>query len=193
MNPTESDRRALSLAPLPPEASALLAAHDARPRLVAHLTLVHDVAQQLVNAVCHASPRLRFDVDAVRFGAATHDIGKALHPEELVAPGVAHEAAGEALLINAGVSPSLARFARTHGTARDALEPLAAEDLLVIAADTAWKGGRDRRLDDALADAILRAEGCSAWAAFMAVDSVLDTLGWIADRRVAWQARFSAG
>lgn len=193
MNPTESDRRALSLAPLPPDVSALLAAHDARPRLVAHLTLVHDVAQQLLNALRHASPRLRFDADAVRFGAATHDIGKALHPEELVAPGSTHEAAGESLLIDAGVAPSLARFARTHGTPRDALDALSAEDLLVIAADTAWKGGRDRRLDDALTQAIARAEGCDAWAAFMVVDTHLDTLGWIADRRVAWQARFAAG
>lgn len=192
MSPTEADRRALSLAPLPPDVVALLAAHGARPRLVAHLTLVHDVAQQLAISVRHASPRLRFDDDAVRFGAATHDIGKALHPEELVAPGSVHEIAGEALLVRAGVAPSLARFARTHGTARDALDALATEDLLVIAADLAWKGGRDRRLDDALCAVIQRAEGCDAWAAFMVVDTLLDTLGSTADRRVAWQARFSA-
>lgn len=193
MHPTESDRRALSLAPLPPDVSALLTAHGARPRLVAHLTLVHDVAQQLVNALRQAAPRLRFDADAVRFGAATHDIGKALHPEELVSPGRAHEAAGESLLIDAGVAPSLARFARTHGTPRDALDALPTEDLLVIAADTAWKGGRDRRLDDALTHAILRAEGGDAWVAFMVVDTPLDTLGWLADQRLAWQSRFSAG
>lgn len=38
-HPTESDRRALSLAPLPPDVLALLATHDARPRLVPHLTV----------------------------------------------------------------------------------------------------------------------------------------------------------
>lgn len=192
MHPSESDRRALSLAPLPPEVVALLAAHDARPRLVAHLTLVHDVAQQLVNAVGHASLRLRFDADAVRFGAAIHDIGKALHPEELVAPGNLHEAAGESLLHRAGVAPSRARFARTHGTPRDALDALAVEDLLVIAADTVWKGARVRSVEDALSAAVMRAEGCGAWEAFMVVDTIVDTLGWSAGERIAWQARFSA-
>ena len=192
MNPTESDRRALSLAPLPPEVLALLAAHGARPRLVAHLTLVHDVAQQVVIKVSQTLPSLRFDAYAVRFGAATHDIGKALHPEELVAPGNAHEAAGESLLVRAGIAPSRARFARTHGTPRDALDTLAVEDLLVIAADLAWKGCRVRSVDDALVAAIVRADGCSAWAAFMAVDTIVDTLGWSASERIAWQERFTA-
>ncbi|MFO0626105.1 MAG: hypothetical protein U0325_10850 [Polyangiales bacterium] len=192
MFPTDADRRALSLAPLPPDVLALLTAHAARPRLVAHLTLVHDVAQQLVNALRHASPRLGFDGDAVCFGAATHDLGKALHPAELVAPGRAHEAAGASLLISAGVAPSRARFARTHGTPRDALATLDLDDLLVIAADVAWKGARVRGLDDALTAAIVRAEGCSAWAAFLTVDTILDTLGATAERRLAWQARFSA-
>jgi HD domain len=192
MHPTESDRRALSLAPLPREVLSLLAAHDARPRLVAHLTLVHDVAQQLVISVSQASPRLRFDADAVRFGAATHDIGKALHPEELSAPGNAHEAAGESLLVRAGIAPSRARFARTHGTPRDALDGLEVEDLLVILADTVWKGGRVRSVDDALIAAMMRADGCSAWATFMVVDTIVDTLGGSASERIAWQARFSA-
>jgi hypothetical protein len=35
----------------------------------------------------------------VRLGVAFHDARKILHPEELIAKGTNHEAAGEALLI----------------------------------------------------------------------------------------------
>jgi metal-dependent HD superfamily phosphatase/phosphodiesterase len=58
---------------------------------------------------------LEFDQDAVLFGAAIHDIGKAVHPDELSRLGSAHEEAGRALLVAHGVPASLARFAATHG------------------------------------------------------------------------------
>ena len=192
MFPTDADRRALALAPLPPEVLALLDAHDARPRLVAHLTLVHDVARRLVASVHRAWPALAVDAAAVAFGAATHDIGKALHPHELVAPGTAHEADGEAMLLRAGFDAAHARFARTHGTPFDALDALPLDDLLVITADTVWKGRRAEPLDDALVAAVQRGCGVAAWEAFAALDTMLSELAADADRRLAWQARYPA-
>ena len=105
----------MKLRPLPPIAADLLDTVLAPPRLVAHLTLVHDVAAHLVPAFQRAFPALVVDEGAVFLGAATHDIGKALAPSELSEPGKTHERLGEDLLLRHGIVPSLARFARTHG------------------------------------------------------------------------------
>ena len=151
MFPTEDDRAELHLAALPPAVSALLEREGASPRLVAHLTLVHDVSFRLLRRLRKSWPQLVVDVDAVAFGAATHDIGKARHPVELLEPGKLHEADGERLLLEQGTSPALARFARTHGAWEEAVT-LSLEDLLVVVADTAWKARRAKALDDARRD-----------------------------------------
>jgi hypothetical protein len=101
---TPADLAALDLAPLPADVASLLARVSAPPRLVAHLTLVHDVALRLLPSLKKAWPQLEVDADAVAFGAATHDIGKASVTAELSAPGSSHEALGEALLLAAGWS-----------------------------------------------------------------------------------------
>lgn len=105
----------MNVAPLPPEIDALLRRMHASPRLIAHLTLVHDVACTLIERLDAAWPTLHYDREAVRIGAVTHDIGKTVHPDEVTHPGYAHEAAGETLLLAQGFPNTLARFARTHG------------------------------------------------------------------------------
>ena len=182
----------LSLHPLPASVVALLDAEGAPPRLVAHLLLVHDVSVRLLRALREAWPGLRFDADAVVWGAATHDIGKAHHREELSGPGKAHEAAGERLQLARGVPPTLARFARTHG-ARESTPDLALEDLLVILADTAWKGKRSRELDDQVVAALSAATGAPAWDVFLKLDTILEALAADADPRLAWHGRFPTG
>src|SRR4051812_33975635 len=115
-------RRALTdpgeppLVSLPPQVTELLETLGAPPRLAAHLRVVHDVARQLTRALADQCPQLRFDRDAVLFGAATHDIGKTIHLGELTGPGSAHEEAGYELLLRHGVDEALARFARTHAS-----------------------------------------------------------------------------
>jgi len=49
--------------------------------------LVHDVAAQLTAALQQRHPKLIFDRSAVLYGAATHDIGKVVHPTELTGQG----------------------------------------------------------------------------------------------------------
>ena len=68
----------MKLRPLPTHVSKLLLELNATPRLIAHLTLVHDVAHELISKIDVAWPDLKFDKTAVLIGAATHDIGKAL-------------------------------------------------------------------------------------------------------------------
>ena len=89
--------------PLPSVAAELLEALDAPPRLAAHLRAVHHVAHQVTERL--APYGLAADRTAVLFGAATHDIGKVRHIEELTGPGHAHEPAGQKILLRYGFLP----------------------------------------------------------------------------------------
>lgn len=91
----------------PPHVAELLRSLGAPPRLAAHLRAVHDVAYQLVDRVEEWQPALGFDREAVLFGAATHDIGKTEHLDELSGPGSAHEEAGRELLLAQGFGAEL--------------------------------------------------------------------------------------
>ena len=136
-----------------------------------------------------AFPGVSFDADSIRFGAATHDIGKSRHRGELVEKGGAHEAEGEKLLLELGVEPRLARFARTHAAwLNDAELPL--EDLLVALADNCWKGKRLPELETLVAERVVAQTGDEVWNAFMLLDDILQKLAENADERLAWQAQF---
>jgi hypothetical protein len=172
------------LRPLPGTAAELLRDLDAPPRLGAHLRLVHDVAWSLTDAIGRRWPTLDFDTTAVLFGAATHDVGKVVHPEELSDPGSRHETAGERLLLRYGVPAHLARFAATH---RSWGSPgRGTEDLLVSLADTVWKGKRVELLERALADRI----GGAPWQTFLDLGDILGVLSAGADERLDFQKGF---
>ncbi|MEU4096308.1 HD domain-containing protein [Streptomyces sp. NPDC026673] len=176
------------LRPLPPRVPPLLRKVGAPPRLAAHLRLVHDVACELVEWVGRYSPGLVVDRSAVLFGAATHDIGKALHVAELSGPGGRHEKAGRALLLTHGVEPRLARFAATHGSWTG--DGVTVEELLVSLADKVWKGKRVTDLEDLVVVRLADATGSERWEAFLALDEFLGTVAADAERRLAFQASF---
>jgi len=159
------DNADFDLGPLPERAATLLIEVSATARLVAHLRLVHDVAVRLLEAVSRAWPELQFDREAVLFGAATHDIGKALHPEELYQPGTAHEVDGRRLLLDCGIEDRLARFAETHAKWKHSSD-CTFEDLLVGLADTCWKGRRSEGLDDLVCQQILNQIHGEWWEVF---------------------------
>jgi putative nucleotidyltransferase with HDIG domain len=174
--------------PLPEPIARLLSALGASPRLVAHLTLVHDVACILVARLDARWPDLAYDREAVRLGAAVHDIGKVEHPEELTQPGHLHEAAGEALLRAHGFSAELARFARTHGQWAGEPRP-GLEDLLVALADNWWRGRRDERLEAAVCRQIADQAREPEWPVFLALDDLAAGITRESDRRLAWQTQ----
>jgi hypothetical protein len=180
----------LSLHTLPEPAAQIVQDAPVPPPLLAHLILVHDVAVRLVTGVRRLWPALAFDMDAVAFGAATHDLGKILHPEEMTGPGEAHRKAGPEFLIEEyGVEPALARFARTHGNWLSAGN-LVPEDLLVALADQIWKGSRERSLEEMVTAWIAGATEQQPWEVFMALDELLTTLAADADKRLMWQAQY---
>ncbi|WP_017587871.1 HD domain-containing protein [Nocardiopsis ganjiahuensis] len=173
--------------PLPEEAVRLLASVGAPPRLVAHGELVHDTAAEILAWLRRAHPDLRVDTEAVRFGAALHDVGKARHTGELTGPGHRHEVAGERMLRDRGVPPDLARFCATHG---DWSAPgRALEDLLVSLADKVWKGARVAGLELAVTRRIAETAGEPEWEVYMGLDDELRVLAERADERLAHQAR----
>ncbi|MDT7788350.1 MAG: hypothetical protein QOF58_6769 [Pseudonocardiales bacterium] len=149
---------------------------------------MHDVACQLSAWVCQHHPEVAFDRAAVLFGAATHDIGKVLHPTELSAPGSQHEPAGHTLLLSRGVPEHLARFARTHGswTADD----VTLEDLLVSLADKVWKAKRVPDLEHLVTARLATAAGQEPWEVFLALDDELDRIASGADARLAFQSSY---
>ncbi|MFD4241029.1 HD domain-containing protein [Streptomyces sp. NPDC058525] len=176
------------LRPLPPVVAELLRSLDASPRLAAHLRAVHDVAVELVDWVRDHHPALAVDRDGVLFGAATHDVGKTLHPDELAGPGSAHEEAGRDLLLSHGFPPALARYAATHAGWDD--PAVTVEELLVSTADKVWKDKRVPDLEDRLVKALSAASGREPWEEYLALDDLLTRLGSDAGRRLAFQAQF---
>lgn len=188
--PSDALRRALTdhddLLPLPDRARELLEALDAPPRLAVHLRLVHDVAHRLVGWTERNHPAVTVDREAVLFGAATHDIGKAVHVEELSGPGSAHEPAGRELLVRNGVEERLARFAGTHGSWT--APGVGVDDLLVSLADKVWKAKRVPELEQLLVDRFAAAGGEPGWLVYMALDDELDRIAAGADHRLAIQS-----
>jgi hypothetical protein len=175
----------LDLLPLPAPVLQLLVEVAAPPRLVAHLRAVHDVAARIVVALPAAWPALVIDVGAVSFGAATHDIGKALHTGELIGPGHQHEGDGHDLLLARGIAPEKARFARTH--ARWNADDATFEDLLVTLADKVWKGRREEDLERQIVGRIASVTRLPPWEVFMRLDEILEDLAALADHRLAFQ------
>src|ERR1035438_7171932 len=106
------------------------------------------------------------------FGAATHDIGKALFPAELSGSGSLHEERGTEVLKQSGIPDSLARFPRTHGSWKSTDATL--EDLLVSLADKIWKGKRQDDLELILVSRISRLLSRPAWEVFVSLDTILD-------------------
>lgn len=160
---------------------------DAPPRLGAHLRLVHDVAWTLTDALGRRRPDLEFDTTAVLFGAATHDIGKVLHVDELSGPGHRHEEAGRDLLLRYGVPAHLARFAGSHAFWDSPAAGL--DDLLVSLADQVWKAARVPDLEDRVG----RHLGGAPWEAFLVLDDLLQEVAAGAGERLAFQGSYPVG
>ncbi|GCE22716.1 HDIG domain-containing metalloprotein [Dictyobacter kobayashii] len=178
----------MSFRQLPPEALRILKQYGAAPRLIAHLTVVHDVAYTLTQLLLDSWPELAYDREAVLLGSALHDIGKTMHTAELSGPGTQHEEVGPQLLLATDLPVAYARFARTH--ARWQNEPgITLEDMLVAFADTIWKGKRDADLEQGLAGQIAQHTHQERWEIYMRLDDIASALARDADERILWQGQ----
>ena len=152
----------------PPTAGAareLLVALGAAPRLLRHVELVGEAAELLLQKLA----RLGVDAELVRVGVVLHDAGKTLHPVELDKPGGDHEPSGEALLLEHGASPEVARICLSHALWQEMSVTL--EELLVALADKLWKGVRKPELEERVIDLVASRIGKSRWDLFVDLDS----------------------
>lgn len=154
--------------------------------LLTHLEIVHDTAVDLLRGLELAYPAVPIEASHVLFGAATHDIGKLVHKNEIQGPGRLHERDGPLLLSLLGVSPSLVRFAGTHGRWSPASS---VEDLIVSLADQIWKGRRHDDLLTLAAEHFSRHSGCSSWHAFIEIDDLLADIASPSQQRLEYVLR----
>jgi putative nucleotidyltransferase with HDIG domain len=176
--------------PLPPEAVRICERLSAPPRLVAHLVLVHDTACILIDRIAAEFPEAHFDPDLVRFGAALHDIGKILHPNELTESGKnKHQRSGVELLQSLGIPKKRARFAWTHSNWTDT-EQITLEDLLVALADKTWKGKRIDALESLTADLLSTSTARPKSDCYAKLVEIIQSLSQHADKKLAWQSSF---
>jgi putative nucleotidyltransferase with HDIG domain len=176
---------------LPPDAVRILKQLSTPHRLLAHLVLVHDAACTLIERISAEFPEAQLDPDLVRFGAATHDIGKIVHPEELTESGRhQHQRSGVQLLQSLGLPYERARFTWTHGNWNG--DDISLDDFIVALADKSWKGKRIEALETRTADFLSAATSRPQWACYAELDEMLQLLARDADKKLAWQASFSA-
>ncbi|MGX1778141.1 phosphohydrolase [Nocardia brasiliensis] len=173
---------------LPVDIAALLVEAGAPPRLGATLRLVYDVACQLIDWLQLYYRSAPIDAAAVMFGAATYDIGKVAHPEELSAPGSAHEDAGYRLLLAHGIGADLARFCLTHARWEESYCEL--DDLLVSLAAKICTAERVPELEQLVVRHLAAACDTEPWVVFLDLNDELTRIALDAGHRRAFQARY---
>ncbi len=155
------------------DAIELLKLINAPLRLLMHHKLVVEAAQKLVKEI-QSRFNLKFDANLVLIGAALHDCGKVVYPQEMTGSGNQHESTGEQMLLSKGISPEIARFCRTH--AQWAETDITLEDLLVALADKLWKGCRDEALESKVINYITQESNLPTWKVFVEADLVFETI-----------------
>lgn len=144
----------------------------APPKLILHVRLVAEAAELLISKLHQLG--VQFDESFIQLGVAFHDIGKILHPEELIGKGNKHEADGEELLIMHGVDPKLARCCRSH--AQWQTMECSFEELCIALADSLWKGKRNTQLEELVIKILATLCNEDYWDLFVEMDSSFEKI-----------------
>lgn len=163
------------------DARVLLERLGAPQRLLTHLQLVGEAADQLICG--YKELGIPCDFALVLLGVTVHDIGKILYPQELYCPGSQHELAGQALLLAHGVQPHVAKCCVTH--AEWSAPGVSLEERTVALADKLWKGKRVGELEMMIVDEAAAKVGKERWALFMALDSIFEDIANEGPNRLA--------
>jgi len=169
----------------PAEAFELLRSLGAPKKLIRHLELVGEAAEDLMTVI--QDHNVSFDDNFVRLGVAIHDAGKILHPKELNGKGSAHEPDGEQLLLDNDVQPDIARCCRSHAQF-DEMD-VSFEELLIALSDKLWKGKRVSSLELRIIDQIAILLKTDRWDIFESLDSAFERIASQGDERLS-RSRF---
>ena len=164
---------------LPADAQLILATLNAPFRIISHLSLVHDTAPVILEAIQKHSTALIIDADVFLFGAAIHDIGKTLHPNEVTGSGSLHEFDGPVLLQQYGLTFEIARFALTIRNWQQE-SSIELQDFLVALGDTVWKGSRNPILESIVAIRISEKLLITEWEVFLVLGDLFQKLPIVA-------------
>ena len=165
----------------PRDALDLLRSLGAPKRIIRHLELVGEAAEDLIKVF--QSLEVPFDDKFVRLGVAVHDAGKILHPNELNDKGSHHEPDGERLLLENDVQSEIARCCRSHAQYNEM--EVSFEELLVALADKLWKGKRVADLELRVIDITAALLEKSRWNIFETLDSSFEAIASQGEARLA--------
>lgn len=154
------------------DAYRLLKGLGAPERLLVHVRLVAEAADQLVKAYTELG--IHFDAQLIELGVAVHDAGKIQHPGELDGPGARHEPAGQALLLAHGVQAEVARCCVSHAAWQ--ADGVCFEERSVALADKLWKGKREQALELRVVDDAAAVLCIDRWDVFTRLDSVFEEI-----------------
>ncbi len=163
------------------DAEVLLKSLGAPERLMMHLQLVGEAADQLLDGLQELS--VACDAEFVRVGVAIHDAGKIMHPRELLHAGRAHEEAGQALLLAAGAPSALARCCVSHARYDDM--PVSFEELLIALSDKLWKGKRVDALEQRIVEQVAQQRDEPVWSIFGDLDDLFEAIAEEGTKRLA--------
>ncbi len=163
------------------EAISFLISIDASDRLISHARLVGEAGEQLLKVLSDLD--VEVDRNFVLTGIALHDVGKVRHPEELEQSGSRHEAAGEALLLESGISPDLARCCRSHAQF-DEMD-VSFQELLIALSDKLWKGKRVPELELRVIDNVALRLAADRWDVFSDLDAGFEEIAAKGDERLS--------
>jgi predicted hydrolase (HD superfamily) len=162
------------------EAYVFLKNLGASEKLIRHVLLVDEAANILLAKLKDLG--ISSDTQFIKLGAALHDAGKILHPEELREKGNLHEIAGERLLLEHGVDPKLARCCRSHAQWQT-LE-CSLEELIIALADNLWKGKRNDALETNFLERIYSLSTKDKWILFLELDGCFEMIANDGDYRL---------
>jgi putative nucleotidyltransferase with HDIG domain len=175
----------LEIPELPEDIRNILTKNDSPERLNRHLRIVAFTASNLLAETENIWNHLKLDIELVKFGAVTHDIGKAICQAEIYKPGKKHESLGKQLLIENGFSVESSRFAYTHGNWKG--QNILLEDLFVTLADKIWKGKRVFELEERISQMISNQTKMNYWEVYQELDSMLDKIVLESQAKLNWQ------
>jgi hypothetical protein len=163
------------------DAYKLLQHLGASAHLIQHVKLVGEAAESLISSFKQFD--IAFDADWIRLGVVFHDVGKILHPSELVQKGNQHEATGEILLLANNVDPKIARCCLSHGQWQQM--ECSFEELVVALADNLWKGKRNTELEHKVITTVAELSCQDYWDIFLGLDREFEEVAAKGDLRLS--------
>lgn len=154
------------------DAFTLLQSFNAPLRLITHHQLVLEAVDKLLEVLSQIN--VKCDIRLIELGAALHDAGKIIHPEELDRPGHFHEQAGYQLLLANGVEFAVAQCCVSHAAWQAAGTSF--EEHVISLADKLWKGKRETGLEELVISEIAVNVSSDFWEIYSVLDNAFEEI-----------------